>query len=111
MILYGLKNCDTCRKALKSMAEDNIEVVFKDIRAENLATEIIADWWAIIGAGLLNRRSTTWRNLTESEQSSDPVALMHQNPSLIKRPVMILDNGAILCGWNKDNLDEIRKHT
>ncbi len=101
MILYGLKNCDTCRVALKALALEGTEVEFKDIRAERLPSEMIANWWAIVGDGLLNRRSTTWRNLTEAERNSDPIALMQQYPSLIKRPVVITTDGTVSCGWSK----------
>ena len=103
MLLYGLKNCDTCRKALQGLAQQGRAVVFKDIRAENLSRETIGQWWSIIGAGLLNRRSTTWRNLTETEREGDPIALMQQHPSLIKRPVIVAEDGTVSCGWNRND--------
>lgn len=101
MILYGLKNCDKCREALKALSLEGREVTFKDIRLENLTAQTIADWWTLIGAELLNRRSTTWRNLNKMERESDPVALMQQHPSLIKRPVIVTDSGSVFCGWKK----------
>ena len=106
MILYGLKNCDKCRGALKDLRSEGREVIFKDIRLENLTAQTIADWWAFVGEGLLNRRSTTWRNLKDTERESDPIVLMQKHPSVIKRPVIVTKEGRVFCGWKKGKIIE-----
>lgn len=100
--LYGLKNCDTCKKALKALEASGRQVDFIDIRAEADLRNKVPAWLAALGAEkLINKRSTTWRNLNNSERESAPEVLLITNPTLIKRPV-IESNGATLVGWTKD---------
>lgn len=103
MKLYGLKTCDTCRKALKSLetAEFHETVEFHDLRAEGLPEDVARAAHARFGADLVNRRSTTWRQLSEAERARDPLALLADHPTLMKRP-LIDDGGALYLGWGKD---------
>lgn len=101
MRVYGLKSCDTVRKALKALAQAGREPELVDIRATPLAP---ADWdrfIAAFGAELVNRRSTTWRGLSEDERSSDPAALLAAHPALMKRPVIEAE-GDLTLGWGAD---------
>ena len=99
--LYGLKNCDTCKKALKALEQAGKETAFVDIRAEADLTVKLPIWLAAAGADvLINRRSTTWRNLDEATRNADPQALLLANPTLIKRPVIETGN-TIHVGWSK----------
>ena len=100
--LYGLQTCDTCKKARKALESAGTSVTFVDIRAEaDLASKVPA-WLAAIGPDrLVNRRSTTWRNLSETERSTDVQDLLIANPTLIKRPV-IERGGQVYSGWSKD---------
>jgi len=101
LTLYGLKNCDTCKKALKTLEAAGRPADFVDIRAEADLTIKVPVWIASAGAELLvNRRSTTWRNLDEKARATDPEALLIANPTLIKRPVIEVEN-AVHVGWNK----------
>ena len=88
-ILYGLKNCDTSKKALKALDAAGKPTAFVDIRADtDLATKVPL-WLEAVGPDLLlNTRSTTWRGLSEAERTSDPATLLIANPTLIKRPVI-----------------------
>lgn len=97
MILYGLKTCDTCRKALKSL--ENAE--FRDVRAEGVPQDVMAAALAQFGEALLNRKSTTWRGLSESERARAPEVLLAEHPTLMKRP-LIDANGALYLGWGSD---------
>lgn len=102
--LYGIKNCDTCRKALKWMKEREIEHEFHDFRADGLDADTLSGWIDLLGwETLLNRRGTTWRNLPEAERDTideqKAHALILENPTLIKRPV-IDRNGALSVGFN-----------
>jgi arsenate reductase len=100
--LYGLKNCDTCKKALKALEASGLSVQFVDIRAEADLDACVPNWLNAAGADvLINRRSTTWRGLSDAERESDPGALLKANPTLIKRPV-IETGHTVFVGWTKE---------
>jgi len=96
MKLYGLKNCDTCRKAAKTLG---IEVT--DVRATPLSRDELGTFQSAFGDALLNTRSTTWRGLSAEEQGGDMIDLLIKHPALMKRPV-ISANGTLHLGWKKD---------
>ena len=98
MKLYGLKNCDTCRKALKSLETAGRSVAFVDVRKEGLNHADVSRFHAAFGANLLNTRSTTWRGLDEAERQSEPLELLLKHPALMKRPVIEKD-GQLYLGW------------
>ena len=103
VVLYGLKNCDTCRKARKWAEAEGLELSFKDLRADGLPEEALDRWIAQQGwETLLNRRGTTWRTLTEEDKQDVDTEkarrLMLEHPALIKRPVF--DSGdAVMVGF------------
>ncbi len=100
--LYGLKNCDTCKKAIKALEGAGKTVTFVDIRNEADLQAKVPIWLASAGAELLvNRRSTTWRTLSEDARASDPEVLLVTNPTLIKRPVIEADR-EVHVGWSKE---------
>ncbi len=104
LTVYGLKNCDTCRKARRWLDDNGIEHRFLDVRADGLSAEEIATWADAAGwETLLNRRGTTWRGLDEAEKavadSNGAVALMAQHPALIKRPVFVTGS-SVLVGFD-----------
>lgn len=99
--LYGLKNCDTCKKAIKALEAAGKSVSFVDIRADADLQDKVPSWLKAAGANtLVNRRSTTWRNLDEAARASPPQDLLIANATLIKRPV-IEANGETFVGWTK----------
>jgi Spx/MgsR family transcriptional regulator len=95
LTVYGIRQCDTCRKALKWLDGRNIEHRFHDFRTDGLSQELVAGWQASSFAPkLLNRRSTTWRQLTDVEREFGGEklnALLLAHPTLIKRPVFVTD--------------------
>ena len=101
MRFFGLKSCDTCRKALKSLAAvgQNPEVI--DVRADGLATDDLRTINATFGDQAINRASTTWRGLGDAEKASDPLTLLQTHPTLMKRPV-IEQAGVWSIGWKAD---------
>lgn len=106
MILYGISNCDTVKKAKNWLETNNIDYRFHDFRKQGLESEIVQDWLhQIPWDKLLNKRSTTWRNLDPEVQQSvnaeTVVQLLVANPTLIKRPVLAV-NGIINIGFNAD---------
>lgn len=101
MRFFGLKSCDTCRKALKLLAEAGITPEVIDVRADGVSDKDRAAILAAFGDQALNRASTTWRGLTETEKASDPAALLAAHPTLMKRPV-IEAKGEWTIGWKPD---------
>ncbi|MEL7027154.1 MAG: ArsC/Spx/MgsR family protein [Pseudomonadota bacterium] len=101
MKLYGLKNCDTCRAALKALKESGKDVEFVDVRATPPGEAFLAQVLAAHGDAVVNKRSTTWRGLSETERAMNPVTLLSNHPSLMKRPV-ILDGETLHLGWTAD---------
>ena len=104
MIFYGLKTCDTCRKAQKELRAAGIDFDVIDVRADGVNADKLREWanktdWK----KLLNTRSTTWRNLDARDKENvdevKAVSLMATHPTLIKRPVIENDGGEISVGW------------
>jgi len=90
--MYGLKNCDTCRKAMRWLESEGIAFDFVDVRKDGIAESDVSRWAKSAGVDqLLNRRGTTWRGLSDADKSkgegAGAVALMAEHPALIKRPV------------------------
>ena len=111
MILYGISNCDTVKKAKNWLELNNIDYKFHDFRKQGLEPEIIKSWLTQISWDkLLNKRSTTWRNLEPEVQQSvnaeNIIQLLAENPTLIKRPVLNV-NGIINVGFNADTYQGI----
>lgn len=96
MRFFDLKTCDTCRKALKMLANRDVSVI--DVRADGVSDADRAAILAAFGEGAINTRSTTWRGLSESERAATPEALLAAHPTLMKRPV-IEHNGTWYQGW------------
>lgn len=110
--LYGLKNCDTCRKALKWMTSEGIEHTFKDIRADGVAEAQMDRWIDAVGWDtLLNRRGTTWRKLADTDKEGVDAAraktLMLAQPALIKRPVFETGT-AVIVGFKEAEINALR---
>jgi arsenate reductase (glutaredoxin) len=92
--IYGLKTCDSCRKAQKALPEAR----FRDIRTEPLEAGEIAEFLDAFGDALVNRASTTWRGLDDTTRAQPPAALLAAHPTLMKRPVIRTDE-ALLLAW------------
>ena len=100
MRIYGLKACDTCRKAVKALDGAGHEPELVDIRAIPLALEDLTRFLDAFGDALVNRRSTTWRGLDEAARARPAADLLAEHPTLMKRPVIEAD-GALYLGWDK----------
>ena len=112
--VYGIKNCDTCRNALKALKGEGREHHFHDLRADGLGEADVVRWLAAAGwEKLLNRRGTTWRKLPEAERENlddgKIKRLLLENPTLIKRPVFEVA-GEVVVGFDaaaKKRLEEL----
>lgn len=106
LTLYGLKNCDTCKKAMGELDKAGHDVAMVDIRADTDLASKVPQWLKAVGPdALVNKRSTTWRSLSEAEKAAveqgKAEKLLIANPTLIKRPV--IETGAdVHVGWTKD---------
>lgn len=93
LTVYGLRSCDTCRKARKFLAERDIDFRFHDVRDDGLDIRMLERWVSRIEwEKLLNRQSLTWRKIPEVDRANidldRALALIIDNPTLLKRPVL-----------------------
>lgn len=110
--IYGIKNCDTIKKALKWLAAEGIDHAYHDYRKDGMDGVPLADWCAELGwEVLLNRRGTTWRKLTDDVKDNideaSALALMIEQPAMIKRPVFDLGSKRIV-GFKMPEQEEIK---
>ena len=110
LTIYGIKQCDTCRRALKWLAAQGVDHRFHDFRVDGLQDDLLNAWLSSSFAEkLVNRRSTTWRQLSEEQKQAavaDLLPLLLEHPTLIKRPV-ITDGETILdVGFSPAHLDD-----
>jgi arsenate reductase len=108
--VYGIRNCDTVRAALKWLETRRVPCTFHDFRKEGLNEALLRDWLESAHAPyLINRRSATWRKLGDAGKraaEADPVAVLLDHPTLIKRPV-ITDGEEILdVGFDPESLED-----
>ncbi|MDU4093773.1 MAG: ArsC family reductase [Pantoea sp.] len=105
--LFGIKNCDTIKKARRFLDAQHVNYHFHDYRVNGLSDEMLQRFIDTLGwTALLNTRGTTWRKLTDEEkaQIDNPQAaktLMLAQPALIKRPLLAAADGSMLLGFNE----------
>ncbi len=96
--VFGLKNCDTCRKALKELKSSGQGAELIDVRATPLTSAELEEFSTTFGGELINQRSKTWREMTESERSMSQIDLLRAHPAVMKRPV-VKGGGKLTMGW------------
>ena len=101
MNLYTLRTCDTCRKALAQLRAAGHDPTVTDIRADGLTPAQIDAIVAAFGDDAVNRRSATWRNLSDDDRALPPGDLIAAHPTVMKRPVIEVD-GVWYLGWDAD---------
>lgn len=104
--IYGIKTCDTVRKARAWLDARGIAHRFHDYRAEGIDEARLRGWARVLGwEKLLNRSGTSFRALPDADKAdldeAKAIALMLANPTLIKRPVLEADD-ALLLGFKPD---------
>jgi Spx/MgsR family transcriptional regulator len=105
--LFGLKNCDTCRKVRKELDKAKVDYAFHDLRETQVTKAQVNRWAKKAGwEKMLNKSSTTWRGLSDAEKTgvteAKAIALMAANPTLIKRPIITRGDTEVYVGWTKD---------
>ena len=109
--LYGISNCDTIKKARNWLTQHQVEFSFHDYRKQGLDPALLKHWVEVLGwETLLNKRGTTWRQLSPEVQSSiDKAAaidIMLDNPAIIKRPLLVKDEKRYV-GFSDDTYSQI----
>ncbi|MDX8413412.1 MAG: ArsC family reductase [Mariprofundales bacterium] len=105
--LYGIPNCDTIRKARKWLTEAEIAYSFHNYKKEGVDKTILHQAAEQLGwETLLNRRGTSWRKLDEADREGvdcdKALRLMQENPSCIKRPLLLIDGKPVAVGFDAD---------
>ncbi|MFK5913057.1 MAG: ArsC family reductase [Woeseiaceae bacterium] len=109
--LYGIKNCDTVKKARRFLESNNKEYQFHDFREDGLDKKQLTGWVEqLTWEAVVNKRSTTWRNLSDKDKTittnAQAIKLLLANPTLIKRPVVEKDK-TILIGFKENEFKEL----
>ncbi len=104
--LYGIRNCDTMKKARTWLEGRGIAYHFHDYKADGIDSRTLEGWCAVLGwETLLNKAGTTFRKLPEGDRqgldAEKAITLMLAQPSMIKRPVLDLD-GSLFVGFKPD---------
>jgi arsenate reductase len=106
--MYGIKNCDSVKKAQKFLKENAVDFEFIDFRVDGIDEKTVQNFIDKIGfETLINKRSTTYRNLENKDNITLNTIL--ENPTLIKRPVLDIDN-KIIVGFKIEVYTEIFNH-
>ncbi len=105
-ILYGLNNCDTCKKARNWLKRFEIAHDFVDYRDNRQTPETLVEWKDTLGGweAMINKSSTTWRNLQPNRKTPASDAewklLLKEYPQLIRRPVVVTEDGSVSQGFS-----------
>ncbi|AYY80984.1 MULTISPECIES: ArsC family reductase [Proteus] len=104
--MYGIKNCDTIKKARKWLDDNHVPYTFHDYRKEGLTEALLRtftenlDWQTLV-----NKRGTTWRQLSDEEKNAitdvtSAISLMLDKPAIIKRPILVSSDNRFIVGFN-----------
>ena len=107
-VVYGIPNCDTVKKARTWLDENGVAFEFHDFKKAGLTAGLVDAWLGDVPLDiLLNRRGTTWRALSdEAKAAADTrqgaIALMVEKPSIVKRPVVVVDGRVKSVGFSAE---------
>jgi arsenate reductase (glutaredoxin) len=106
-VVYGIKNCDTVKKALQWLDHHKIDYTFHDFKSKGVTETTLKNWSKQVGwEPLVNKKGLTWKRLLPLQQQSvttqsSAVQLMQSNTSVIKRPVIELDGAVVSVGFDE----------
>jgi Spx/MgsR family transcriptional regulator len=112
VILHGIKNCDSVKKARQWLQAQKIDYEFRDFRERPPSMDEIESWMQHCDwQKLLNKRSTSWKNLSSAEReraidASAVAPLLHANPTLIKRPLLTMDD-SVTAGFSNTHYQSL----
>lgn len=111
-VLYGIKNCDTVKKARRFLEQHGMAYQFYDYRADGLDRPLLEKFVAELGwEALLNTRGTTWRKLDEARRqqitdAQSAIPLMLEMPAMIKRPLLCAPGKPMILGFSESNYQQ-----
>jgi arsenate reductase len=111
IIVYGIKNCDTMKKARAWLDTHKVDYAFHDYKTKGIAPAKLEGWAKKAGwETLINRAGLTFKKLPEKDKAGltekKAIALMVKQPSMIKRPVVELGGGKLLVGFKPEQYGE-----
>ncbi|MDR5819955.1 ArsC family reductase [Caballeronia sp. LZ043] len=112
-VVYGIPNCDTVKKARVWLEEHGVPFEFHDFKKAGVSTALIQDWLKDVPLEqLINKRGTTWRGLSEVHKAeagttAGAIALMIHKPSIIKRPVIVVNGRVKTLGFSAEQYDTL----
>ncbi|HEY0177354.1 MAG TPA: ArsC family reductase [Pedobacter sp.] len=115
MIVYGIPNCNTVKKARTWLADNGIGYEFHDFKKQGITAEKLHEWSAAFGwEKVLNKKGTTWKKLSPEQQAQvqdedTAIAVLLENPSAIKRPVIEQDGKAVLLSFDEEHYNSLLK--
>ena len=109
--IYGIKNCDTVKKARQWLAANGSDYAFVDVREDGVDKTEIQRWIDVAGIDVVvNKRSTTWKQLSDKQKEglneATALDLLLANPTLVKRPVLTIDD-SVFIGFKADQYHAI----
>ena len=113
LTVYGIKSCNTVKKALDFLNKNNIEYQFHDYKKQGITKSKLEEWSKQLGyEALLNKKGTTWRTLEETVKQNTTnkktaLDLMIQKTSVIKRPLIENDNKVVALGFDSEEYEKI----
>ena len=111
--LYGLSNCDTCKKARNWLKRFEIAHDFVDYRDHRQSPDTLVAWKDALGGweAMVNKSSTTWRELAPNRKTPGSDAewklLLKEYPQLVRRPVVVLDDGSVSQGFSDNGFKKL----
>ncbi|MBY0243899.1 MAG: Spx/MgsR family RNA polymerase-binding regulatory protein [Sphingobacteriaceae bacterium] len=115
MILYGIPNCNTVKKAQVWLKENNLDFEFHDFKKKGISIEKLNEWFDVFGwEKVINKSGLTFKKLAKEEQVKINSAIaasayLIQNTSAIKRPILVKNGQAILIGFDEVNYQNLLK--
>ena len=103
MRIFGLKNCDSCQKAVKSLNGYRLFDVGTDMIPDQILDAALQEF----GDDLINKKSTTWRNLSSDEREMAPRDLLRLYPSVMKRPLIETQDKRLFLSWSAKTQAEL----
>ncbi|WP_248322091.1 ArsC family reductase [Caballeronia sp. Sq4a] len=112
-VVYGIPNCDTVKKARVWLEEHGVPFEFHDFKKAGVNEKLLQDWLKDVPLEqLINKRGTTWRGLSdvhkaEADTTSGAIALMIHKPSIIKRPVVVVNGRVKTLGFSAEQYETL----
>jgi arsenate reductase (glutaredoxin) len=110
--IYGIRNCDTMKKTFKFLEEKGVKYDFIDYKKTKPDSSLLVRFADKVGYGeLINKKGTTYKKLGENDKSalneeSAALAILSENSSMIKRPLVEFPDGTILLGFDEEKLNQ-----